>query len=870
MTGKIFKESSNVIQDQAKILFSYYQKMAEKIVSEEEKYEKEIASCKDRVSQLNQEFLTPKKMRLISIIAAVLIIPIGFIVSIYLLGLIIIPIIFAITSHLKMNKIQAEIVENEKKITEFQKLHDEIFRDYKVSKLGVAYIPVAEQIKYENKSFIVDYTGVLNETEIKLQLSKQNDLLISTIGELEKLSETAPIIEGSDEIESMDTEQYSLSMQQLNQHDYFGKLEKSLRTISYCMDDLDVTSVSLPLVANESMYLEFLKEYATNDVPSNSPIIEVFDSERFQEDISKFQQLNKLKDSLSRHTAKFEDVLKELMMTMANSVQAISAMKMSSTDKMVLESNKILYKILKSPYTHYSNKLEEAEIERIRLETFNYGESVQDYVPFQLKDSSKMRYDLQTNSWVAEDGSGDNLPFSVHQIQEEIVAPIVQNLMNETRIERLKIYNHIKDQKISYLNKWHQDTEDFYGRNRAESADLVNLMRASLRDYIAAANTLSSLKKTEESMSNSGGSLDATVVSKVNNNQESLIAFEEQSKQFQDVQLDFENFMEKLKEEIDYKAEKFEHIDYYDALLRDGNSKDIAVATNEIYDLDDRRKALINVNPLFAKTSEIPPVPSIESLTNEHFMLNLPELAKISLNELENESLNIIPESKSENSELEKKDEYDNVLVNDSLITDVESEDTIYSENSISEIDSDVTAFSDTESDSSAIESIIDEDVLTNSFDSEDNENDNEEDDDLFDDEDEPILDGPSDNALNISSLDESEQDSSEINKNQNSFSSEEKDIIVDQSVNQGKDVVKEQISNSVPIPSEITDKTIDFITDKGIGFLKKNKSDENNSDSSENNEQNENKSSGKVEDLKSKFSGLMDKKSDIKKRFGF
>ena len=58
--------------------------------------------------------------------------------------------------------------------------------------------------------------------------------------------------------------------------------------------------------------------------------------------------------------------------------------------------------------------------------------------------------------------------------------------MNETRIERLKIYNHIKDQKISYLNKWHQDTEDFYGRNRAESADLINLMRASLRDYVAA------------------------------------------------------------------------------------------------------------------------------------------------------------------------------------------------------------------------------------------------------------------------------------------------------------------------------------------------------------------------------------------------
>ena len=33
-----------------------------------------------------------------------------------------------------------------------------------------------------------------------------------------------------------------------------------------------------------------------------------------------------------------------------------------------------------------------------------------------------------------------------------------------------------------------------------------------------------------------------------------------------------------LKEDIDMKAQKFEHIDYYDALLRDGISKEIAVA----------------------------------------------------------------------------------------------------------------------------------------------------------------------------------------------------------------------------------------------------------------------------------------------------
>ena len=42
-TGKIFKDSSNVHQDQARLLFNYYQQAAERIVKQEEKIEKEIA-----------------------------------------------------------------------------------------------------------------------------------------------------------------------------------------------------------------------------------------------------------------------------------------------------------------------------------------------------------------------------------------------------------------------------------------------------------------------------------------------------------------------------------------------------------------------------------------------------------------------------------------------------------------------------------------------------------------------------------------------------------------------------------------------------------------------------------------------------------
>ena len=172
MKGKIFPESSNIQQDQAKILFNYYQQMAEKIVLEEERIEKEIAKLEEDKATLNIDL---SKAKMWKWILCILIIPF---------------IIFQI----KENGLVKQISGLEARIQEFQKLHQEIFRDYQVSKLRVAYVPIANQIKYENKSFIVDHTGMVGESEVKLQLSRQNDLLIEKIADLEKLSAEAPLI----------------------------------------------------------------------------------------------------------------------------------------------------------------------------------------------------------------------------------------------------------------------------------------------------------------------------------------------------------------------------------------------------------------------------------------------------------------------------------------------------------------------------------------------------------------------------------------------------------------------------------------------------------------------------------------------------
>lgn len=85
--------------------------------------------------------------------------------------------------------------------------------------------------------------------------------------------------------------------------------------------------------------------------------------------------------------------------------------------------------------------------------------------------------------------------------------------------------------------------------------------------------------------------------------------------------------MDRLQEDIALKAEKFGHVEFYDARLQDGYSNSMAVAAREVQSLNERRKPLALTNPLLAKESVLLPEPNVENVTYEHLSLNLPSIA---------------------------------------------------------------------------------------------------------------------------------------------------------------------------------------------------------------------------------------------------
>jgi hypothetical protein len=625
--GKIFSESLNIYQDQARILFNYYKKAAEKIVKEETELEKSIGLAEQEIV-----LAAKNKIKGIIITSAFPAVGIGFAVtSIFthflpiktaiIIGVAI--LLGAIWGIVTIVKSINSFKENTTKISGFQEAHRDIRRDYGVRKMGVVYVPVATKVPFEGKSFIVDHTAQVGDSNFHMSVvHKPNDLLES-LSSLEEAIKEVPLVEQASEPEEIDTSDYSTSMQHIKLYDYMGNIDRQVRNIRYLLNDNDTIAFSLPVVIPESDTAGFIKEYTANN-PGNKPVVPVFNVDGFKDKLDSFYSLNDMRKSFEKSTNQNQVVyFSKLIGRLAESVQVLSKTKINSTNKLVDYANMILASVLKASFNQYSPSIEAEEIERIRSASFDYQDSVDDYAPFSLKSSSRVKYDLFSTAWIAEDQSRTSVPFGMHQIQEEVLAPVIQNLMAENRVERLKIYNGIKDQKIDYLNQWHRDTEDFYGRNRAEANDLINRMRESYAEYSRSLNTYKALQETYIEMHKTR-SLDSAEVQEQNKDAELIAGFELQAQQFRQKQEGFSDFMSRLQENINEKAEQFGYIPYYEATLRDKEYRDMARSIDGLQNLEDpRRKKLLAINPYIAKFAKLPPPPNVEQKLYDDFAIDL-------------------------------------------------------------------------------------------------------------------------------------------------------------------------------------------------------------------------------------------------------
>lgn len=596
MTGKIFENSSNIYQDQAKILFDYYKTAAETIVAAEMEEEQNKA---DLIKQHDAMIAERDKAKTLSIICFVLFI---FVITLFM----------GIYYKLKQNKLQAEVERFERMMMECDERYRNIRREYKVDKIGVVYVPVATKVPFEDKSIVLDHTGAVDDTDFNLTLLNQPDDFQDSVQQLSDMLDKLPVVEDNTMTETVNTSEYSTSIQSITLYDYIGSLDRQVRNISYLLGDNRNASVKIPVIAPSGQTAAYLNEYATTDTGSHN-VVKVFDVS-FDERLEKFASLNALKDQVkTTGDSDSNEYIRRLMRRLAESVQLLTKTKISSQSKLIDYTSSIFNLVLKSGYTQYSPSLEAEEIERARSESFfDYHTAVNDYTPFALKSSSVVRYELLSSSWIAEDGSRTSMPFGMHQIDEEIFMPVIASLMEENRIERLKIYNNIDDQKRMYVDRWKTEIGNYFRDNRKTADELITHMRETYSDYMNAYNMYKSLLETSNSMKSSG-SIEDSEVKETEAQAEMIAGFELQASQCNQQQEAFAEFMDRINDSIDESTKKFEYIEYFEGSLRDTMAHDTAIAFSDLQSLDNRRRNLVNVSPYVANKAVLLPEPTISS-----------------------------------------------------------------------------------------------------------------------------------------------------------------------------------------------------------------------------------------------------------------
>lgn len=642
MTGKVFPETSNIYQDQAKVLFDYYKAAAEKIVNEEMAIERNQEDLKKQIADADAIINRAEKMKPIYYILAGALGVIGIVFFFFMgpIGLILgvcgaaVVLAIAFKNHKSMLTSQEQKKLCQNQLMEMIERYQNIRRDYAVDSIGVAYVPVATRVPFEGKSLLIDHTHSVENKDFHLTVLHQPKEFEKSVENLHESLKNLPVVEDNQMPESVNTSDYSLSVQNITLHDYVGNIDRQVRNISYLLGDSEEVSVEIPAIEPQSKEAAFINEYATNDT-AGKPVVSAFDI-NYEDKLNRFTSLNASKNQFSdsEEGRDSNTYLKQMISQLAESVSILSKTKNAGASNMMNYTSGILATVLKAGYNQYSPQMEAEEIERIRTTTFDYKTDVNDYTPFNLKKSSEMKYDIFSENWVADDGSRTIRPFGMHQIDEEVLQPIISSLMSENRVERLRIYSDIEDQKRMYLDRWSSEIGNYYRDNRAACDDLINQMRETYSEYVSSMSMYQSLMDTMNLMK-STEKLESSEVKEKDTEMETIAGFEQQAAICNEKQQSFAEYMDRIQEQINTMTDDFSHIKYYEGALRDSVSHDVAVAMSNILQLDDRRKQLLGISPYIANFAELPPQPRTTDSMMEDVSIDLEEQAKEQLQMIE-------------------------------------------------------------------------------------------------------------------------------------------------------------------------------------------------------------------------------------------
>ena len=163
MQGRLYEASASIYDDEARILFDYFSKAADDIIKKEDEVQAKIDGAKEQLAKQEKARRGTWIKSLVFLVLAIALcvycaIDFGLTTTYTYVSFGIIAIVL-IAGLVACNGAKGKVASRKAELASCEKEYADIRREYKVSRLGVAYVPIAKKVPFGNQNVTVDLSS---------------------------------------------------------------------------------------------------------------------------------------------------------------------------------------------------------------------------------------------------------------------------------------------------------------------------------------------------------------------------------------------------------------------------------------------------------------------------------------------------------------------------------------------------------------------------------------------------------------------------------------------------------------------------------------------------------------------------------------
>ena len=354
----------------------------------------------------------------------------------------------------------------------------------KISRLGLVYLPYS-QVKFQKGSILIDRSGLLEDTTFDfVNLSPENIMEANAQFKSLKyqITEMPPILSDDKTLALKNSndlyrkENIKMYKEEVNYLEINGKLEDLFsKTLNF--------NVNIKAFENNPIFFNKLNEIQ-NGKPIN--IIESISETEIKENIQKIDGIVEMYNENGTEVVDVDQLCVDILELINRSLPRLDYTVNNSLNDIIVPTTYMFADIIeKASYNSYCPNCNSDIIENLMEGDYKHDGS-KDNRSFFQKNTQMELVDIDQGLWKCPlCNEQTDKPFLKHKLEDELFTPVYDKLYEENYKDRLKIYNHLNDEKRKYAEKADTLFHELLRESRNKSDNIKSKIRTIKSEVMA-------------------------------------------------------------------------------------------------------------------------------------------------------------------------------------------------------------------------------------------------------------------------------------------------------------------------------------------------------------------------------------------------